>query len=67
VLIKQIANSNVAIIPEAPATPDGKNPSRPNIINMVLASIATAPAIAVSPPIALPPFARNDKPKTTAA
>lgn len=34
---------------------------------MVLASIATVPAIAVRPPIALPPFARNDRPKTTAA
>ena len=54
-------------MPEAPATPDGKNPSRPKVIQIPLASIATVPARAVRPPIALPPLAIKDRPKTTAA
>ena len=54
-------------MPDAPATPDGRNPSRPNIINMILANIAITPATAVRPPNALPPFATNNRPKTTAA
>ena len=54
-------------MPEAPATADGRNPSRPKVIKIPLARIATPPAKAVRPPIALPPLAIKDSPKTTAA
>ena len=49
------------------ATPEGRNPSRPKVIKTPLASIATTPANAVSPPIALPPLAILAIPKTSAA
>ena len=54
-------------MPEAPATPDGRKPSRPKVIKMPLANIATPPANAVRPPIALPPLAILVIPKTSAA
>ena len=51
-------------MPEAPATPDGRKPSRPKMIKIPLASITTAPARAVRPPMALPPLAIKDRPET---